>query len=141
MPIVLDHRFGYLVNRYNVIEGLLAFRRGPDTLPDDAHSYARCHLKNVIYAALFSGLACFLTASDGEHVGGLPANHVGPAAGKYDRLCSVDVAWTKHVFHEVSVVHHPPGETGTAGYYGAERGPDMLDAPTPSVTPNDDVTH
>ena len=96
--------------------------------------------KNVVYDAVFSGLACFLASRDGEHACGLPANHAGPAADQCDRLRSVDVVWPKHPFHEVNVVHHPLGATGIAEYCGVDRGHNMLDAPTPFVVPNDDVT-
>ena len=95
----------------------LTTRPGPIALPDEAHSDAHGYLKNVVYAAVFSGLAYFLTPRDDQHAGDLFANHAGPAADEYDRLRSVDVAWPKHAFHEVNAVHHPLGATGTAGAY------------------------
>ena len=51
----------------------------------------------------------------------------------------MDVAWLKHAFHEVNVVHRPAGATGIAGYYEVDRAHDNLDAPTPSVAPNIDA--
>ena len=90
-------------------------RRGPDVLPDDAQSSARCHRKNVVYAAVFGELAYFLASRDDQHAGGLPTYHTGPAADKCARLCSVDVPWPKHAFQEVNVVHQQLSATGTAG--------------------------
>ena len=55
--------------------------------------------ENVVYDAVFSGLAYFLVSRDDEHACGLLANHAGPAADQCDRLRSVDVAWPKHAFY------------------------------------------